>query len=201
MDRRSRRRCHHHHRRHRLYRPRRDAGGDRAAVRKADGWFLDRVPHAEPRQDRRRRRSRAAPPPASPAPPSSSACRDRRAPAATAGTAFSPPSSITAPGRAISSRSCRGWTSICGGRRRRALRSRPSFRGDAKHRTRNLGDSEFWSRFGPSRNDDRQITTRAPRSRRSGFGRNCDAARWRPARSRRPDKFCARRPGCSGSTA
>ena len=32
-------------------------------------------------------------------------------------------SSITAPGPAISSRSCRGWTSICGARRRKARRS------------------------------------------------------------------------------
>ena len=40
------------HRRHRFHRPRRDAGGDRAVVRKADGRLLDRVPHAEPRQDR-----------------------------------------------------------------------------------------------------------------------------------------------------
>ena len=46
------RRCHHHHRRHRLHRSRRDAGGDRAVVRKADGWLLDRLPHAEPRENR-----------------------------------------------------------------------------------------------------------------------------------------------------
>ena len=58
--------------------------------------------------------------------PSSSACRDRRAPVATAGTASWPPSSITAPGPVISSRSCRGSTSTCGGRRRRALRRRAS---------------------------------------------------------------------------
>ena len=52
LDRRCRRRRHHHHRRHRLHRPRRDAGGDRAAVRKAHGRLLHRLPHAEPRQDR-----------------------------------------------------------------------------------------------------------------------------------------------------
>ena len=52
LDRRSRGRCHHHHRRHRLYRPRRHAGGDRAAVRKADGRLFVAFPHAEPRQDR-----------------------------------------------------------------------------------------------------------------------------------------------------
>ena len=42
----------HHHRRHRLYRPRRHAGGGRAAVREAHGRLFDRLPHAEPRQDR-----------------------------------------------------------------------------------------------------------------------------------------------------
>src|SRR4029079_8391193 len=46
---------------------------------------------------------------------------DRPAPAATHGTASSPPSSITARAPAISSRSCRGWTSICGGLKPRAL--------------------------------------------------------------------------------
>src|SRR5437016_13241231 len=73
-------------------------------------------------------RCRAAPPPVSPAPPSSSACRDRPAPAAMLGTAFWQPNSITARGPAISSKSCRGWTSICGGRRRRARQPDPSFR-------------------------------------------------------------------------
>jgi molybdenum cofactor biosynthesis protein B len=61
----------------------------------------------------------------------SSACRDRPAPAATAGTAFWRTSSIIARGPAISSRSCRGSMSTCGGRRPRARRHRiyPSFRG------------------------------------------------------------------------
>ena len=49
--------------------------------------------------------------------------------------------------------------------------------------------------------DPRRFTARVPRSRRSGFGRNCGAARWPPARIRHPDKSCARRPECSGSTA
>jgi len=56
---------------------------------------------------------------------SSSACRARPAPAATAGTAFWRPSSTTARGPAISSRSCRGWTSTCAGRRPRARRRSP----------------------------------------------------------------------------
>ncbi len=55
----------------------------------------------------------------------SSACRDRRAPAATAGTAFLPPSSITAPGPAILWRSCRGSMNICAARRRRVRRPDP----------------------------------------------------------------------------
>ena len=122
MDRRCRRRCHHHHRRHRLYRPRRDAGGDRAAVRKADGRLFDRLPHAEPRQDRRlddpeprhrgRRRRHLHLLPAGIA---------RRLPRRLGRHSW-PPSSITAPGPAISSRSCRGSMSICGGRRPRARR-------------------------------------------------------------------------------
>ena len=117
------RRCHHHHRRHRFHRPRRDAGGDRAAVRKADGRFFHRLSHAEPRQDRhlddaeprhrgRRRRDLHL------LPAGIAGRLPRRA-----GTASSPPSSITARGPAISSRSCRGSTSICGGRRRRARQS------------------------------------------------------------------------------
>ncbi len=68
------------------------------------------------------RRSRAALPQASRARPSSSACRGRRAPVATAGTAFLPPSSITARGPAILSRSCRGSMSICDGRKQKAHR-------------------------------------------------------------------------------
>ena len=45
------------------------------------------------------------------------------------------------------------------------------------------------------------VTARAPRSRRQGSGRNCGAARSRPARSLCPDRSCGRRPECSGSTA
>ena len=54
---------------------------------------------------------------------SSSACRARPAPAAMPGTRSWCTSSITATGRAISSRSCRGSTSTCGAPRRRARRS------------------------------------------------------------------------------
>src|SRR5215212_2408994 len=68
------------------------------------------------------RRSRAAPQRASRATRLSSACRDRRAPAAMAGTVSSPRSSITAPGPATSSKSCPGWTSICGAPRQRERR-------------------------------------------------------------------------------
>src|SRR5215212_6681943 len=68
------------------------------------------------------RPSRAAPPPVSPAPPLSSACRDRRAPAATPGTAFSPLSSITGRSPVTLSRSCPGSMNICGGRRQRGRR-------------------------------------------------------------------------------
>ncbi len=49
-DRRHRRR--HHHRRHRLYRPRRDAGGAGAAVRKAHGRLFGGLPPHFLRQDR-----------------------------------------------------------------------------------------------------------------------------------------------------
>ena len=116
------RRCDHHHRRHRLHRPRRDAGGDRAAVRKADGRLLHRLPHAEPRQDRhlddpeprhRRRRRRdlhLLPAGIAGRLPRRLGRHPRRR------------SSITARGPAISSRSCRGSTSICGGRKRKARR-------------------------------------------------------------------------------
>ena len=61
---------------------------------------------------RRRRRQR----------PISSACRARPAPARMPGTKFWCTSSIIATGRATSSRSCRGSTSICAGRRRKARR-------------------------------------------------------------------------------
>ena len=117
VDRRSGDRRHHHHRRHRLHRPRCHAGGDRAAVREAHGRLRHPVPDGEPRQDRhlgdpdardRGRRGRDL---------TSSACRARPAPAATPGTTSSCTSSTTATGPAISSRSCRGWTSTCGARR------------------------------------------------------------------------------------
>ena len=120
MDRRARDRRHHHHRRHRLHRPRRDAGGGRAAVREADGSLRGAVPDGELPQDRhlgdpdpRHRR-------ASPTRPTSSACRARPAPAATPGTKSWCTSSTTATAPATSSRSCRGSTSTCAGRRRKA---------------------------------------------------------------------------------
>ena len=113
LDRRPGDRRDHHHRRHRLHRPRRHAGSGRAAVREEDGRLLGAVPGGELSQDRHvgdpvarhrgRRRRR----------PTSSACRARPAPARTPGTKFWCTSSITATGRATSSRSCRGSTSIC----------------------------------------------------------------------------------------
>ena len=42
----------HHHRRHRLHRPRRHAGGDRAAVRQEDGRLLGAVPGGQLPEDR-----------------------------------------------------------------------------------------------------------------------------------------------------
>src|ERR1700689_2219915 len=69
-----------------------------------------------------RRRSRAGRRRAWRAPLLFFACRVRQAPAAMAGTGFSPPSSIIARGPAISSRSCRGWMSICAGPRLRDRR-------------------------------------------------------------------------------
>ncbi len=57
-----------------------------------------------------------------PARPTSSACPARPAPARTPGTTSSCTSSTTATGPAISSRSCRGSTSICAAPRRRARR-------------------------------------------------------------------------------
>ena len=47
LDRRSGDRRHHHHRRHRLHRPRRHPGSDRAAVRQEDGRLLGAVPGGE----------------------------------------------------------------------------------------------------------------------------------------------------------
>ena len=49
LDRRHGDRRDHHDRRHRLHRPRRDAGGGRAAVREAHGRLRHDVPHGEPR--------------------------------------------------------------------------------------------------------------------------------------------------------
>ena len=188
MDRRSRHRCDHHHRRYRLYRARRDAGGRRAAVRKADGRLLDRVPHAEPRQDRhlgdpeprhRRRRRRDL----YLLPAGIAGRLPRRA-----GTAFWPPSSITGRGPAISSRSCRGWTSICAARRRRARR-------------RNQVISGFAARAPPRNDAGRDATASTPRSRRRDRRQSYGASLPSPGESRRADKFRARRPECSGSRA
>ncbi len=96
----------------------------RAAVREADGRLRDRVSHGEPRQDRHL---------GDPEPRDRRRCR-RDLYLLPAGFARRLPrrlgrhprarSSITATGPAISSRSCRGWMSICDGRRRRARRSR-----------------------------------------------------------------------------
>ena len=73
------------------------------------------------------RRCKAGPLQALPGRPSSSACRDRRAPAATRGTAFRP--SARLPYAALHVvESCLGWTSICAARRRRERRRNPSFR-------------------------------------------------------------------------
>ena len=63
-------------------------------------------------------------PRASRARPTSSACPIRPAPARTPGTASLSISSITATGRAISWKSCRGSTNICAARRRRRRRFR-----------------------------------------------------------------------------
>ena len=218
LDRRSRRRCDHHHRRHRLHRPRRHAGGGRAAVREAHGRLFDRVPHAEPRQDRhlddpeprhrRRRRRDLHLLPAGLA---------RRLPRRL-GRHSRPPSSTTARGPAISSRSCRGSTSICAGRKRRARqpdrRRAPSSRADdvsislPTARASAIGLSALhavirhqFRRDAPPSLRRIGFTARAPRSRRSDSGQSCDAARSSPAQSRRPDRFFARRPECSGSTA
>jgi hypothetical protein len=122
LDRRPGDRRHHHHRRHRLHRPRRDAGSDRTAVREEDGRLLGAVPGDQLSRRSAPRRSSRAPPRALPARPTSSACRARPAPARTPGTRFWCTSSIIATGRATSSRSCRGSTSTCAGRRRRARR-------------------------------------------------------------------------------
>ena len=162
LDRRSGRRRRHHHRRHRLHRPRRDAGGGRAAVREAHGRLLDRVPPGELSARSAPRRSSRAPPPALPARPISSACRVRPAPAATPGTKSSCTSSTTATGRATSSRSCRGSTSICAGRRRarrsvvgwakRAQRACPRVFSTIQHRSRNLrGGAQINGRVGTRR--------------------------------------------------
>src|SRR5450631_1546622 len=109
-----------------------------------------------------RRRSRAAPPRGWRARRSSSACRDRRAPAATAGTAFLPPSSITARGPAILWRSCRAWTNICAARRRKGRRpkfrhsgARPTGPRQARPDERAPGISRFRvRRFASPRNDE-----------------------------------------------
>ena len=75
-----------HHRRHRLHRPRRDAGGGRAAVRKEDGRLCDHVPSGEREKDRYLGDPERAPPPALPTRPLFSACPVRPAPARTPGT-------------------------------------------------------------------------------------------------------------------
>jgi molybdenum cofactor synthesis domain-containing protein len=61
--------------------------------------------------------------------------------------------------------------------------------------------AEGAGRDGLIRNDESETKARAPRSRQQDFVRSYGAARWPPARIRRPDRFCARRPECSGSTA
>ncbi len=114
----------HHHRRHRLHRPRRHAGGGRAAVREAHGRLLDAVPDGEPRQDRhlgdpdarhrRRRRRDLHLLPAGLA---------RRLPRRL-GRDPGAPARLPLPARATSSRSCRGSTSICAAPRRKARRCR-----------------------------------------------------------------------------
>ena len=82
--------------RHRLYRPRRDAGSDRAAVREKDGRVLGAVSGGELSEDRHLGDSVARHRRASPARPTSSACRARRAPAGMPGTKFWCTSSIIA---------------------------------------------------------------------------------------------------------
>ena len=121
---RSRGRCDHHHRRHRLHRPRRDARGGRALFEKRMDGVRDAVPDGELHARSAPRRSRRARPRAWPARPTSSACRARPAPAGMPGTRFSSTSSTTGTAPAISSRSCRAWTSTCGDPRRKARRSR-----------------------------------------------------------------------------
>ena len=67
----------------------------------------------------------SAPADSSPMRPTCSACPARPAPARMPGTTSSCTSSTTATGPAISSRSCRGSTSTCAGRRRKGRRLKP----------------------------------------------------------------------------
>ena len=105
--------------RHRCHRSRRDAGGDWPLFEKRiDGFAIafHMLTYAKigtsTIQSRATRAWRAR--------PSSSVCRARPAPAATAGTGSWPFSSISGRGPATSSRSCRGWTSTCAGRKPKA---------------------------------------------------------------------------------